>query len=159
MISLQTCGLNETGLSLTLWNLIKDSLRWEVFRFVCVQIMFSWVVTPCSLIWCILVYQRKVSHLWCSKWVEWGCRQVTDSLPTLPACCVPCVVSVSCQQHWHSQNNLFYLFSPCNGIWNNFLGVGEYFILEQKMFTTQNTVVKIMVVLPLEIHVMVCRRD
>jgi hypothetical protein len=29
----------------------------------------------------------------------------------------------------------------------------EYFVLEQKMFTTQNTVAKIIVVLPLEIHV------
>jgi hypothetical protein len=37
--------------------------------------------------------------------------------------------------------------------------VGEYFILEQKIFTTQNTFVKIIVVMPLEIHVKVCGRD
>jgi hypothetical protein len=45
-------------------------------------------------------------------------------------------------------------------MWNNFLGgVGEYFIIEQKMFATPNTVVKTKVVLPFEIHVMICGRD
>jgi len=104
------------------FNIVKLNKGQFKMRGFQVCICSDYVFLGCDTMQTCLVYtgisEEGVTshHLWCLKWVEWGCRQVIHSLPTLPACCVPCVVCVSCQQHWHSQNNLFYLFSPYNGM-------------------------------------------
>jgi len=109
------------------WNRLKLNIvylnKWQFkVRGFQVYVCSDYVFLGCDTMQSCLMYtsisEEGVTshHLWYSNWIESGCGQVINSLPTLPTCCVPCAVCVSCQQHWHSQNNLSCLFSPYNGI-------------------------------------------